>query len=304
MKKCIVYTLAVMAMIAFICACHPFHGHCATNTAMQDDDIIEIQIGDMKVLAIKDAPVTFEMGLLPDIDKYPDAKKLFNSGTMKGVARVYYFANGKHKIMVDSGWGDELALKGHAKELMAKRGIRPEEITDILLTHMDFDHIGGLTSNGKALYPNAVLWVAKPEFDAWKTGNVKARPQEAIDLAKSVIKAYDGRTRIIEHGSEVFLGIVAREASGHTPGHTVWDIGNANDKITIAGDLIHVAPVQFMHPDLSTTYDMDMSKAVETRAKILDKASADKNIFAGMHFSKIGEVRKDGKGGYNIVDRN
>lgn len=302
MRKCFFYTLTVLAALMLMCACHPFHGHCATSAALQDDDILDIQIGGLKMLAIKDAPVTFEMSLLPDMEKYPDAKKLYDSGPLGGVARVYYFTNGEHKIMVDSGWGGDLALKGRTKELMAKRGIKPEDITDILLTHMDFDHIGGLTSKGKALYPNAVLWVAKPEFDAWKTGKVKARPKQAIDLAKSVIKAYDGRTRQIEYGAEIFPGVVAREATGHTPGHTVWDIGKGDDRITIAGDLIHVAPVQFAHPDLSTTYDMDMLKAAETRAKILEKAAADKNIFAGMHFSKIGQVRSDGKSGYEIAD--
>lgn len=97
MRKCFLYILTALAALVFMCACHPFHGHCATNTAMQDDDILDIQTGGLKMLAIKDAPVTFEMGLLPDTDKYQDAKKLFDSGPLRGVARVYYFINGEHK---------------------------------------------------------------------------------------------------------------------------------------------------------------------------------------------------------------
>lgn len=286
--------LALAAII--VCACHPFHGHCA-----EIPDIQRIPVGESQVLAILDAPVTFEQGVIPDAGKYPDATAAFTAGPLPGVARVFYFTpRDNARVLVDAGWGNELAVKGKTRQILQANGIRPEDITDVLLTHMDFDHLGGLLEGGKAVYPNARLHVARPEFEAWQAGKVSKRPKQAIDLAHDVAKAYTDRTRLFEPGDEIFPGVVSRDASGHTPGHVVYDIVSNGEKLTIGGDIAHVGAVQLAHPDLNSVYDMEPQKAASARERIFSRAAEEKATFAGMHIPAIGRLQKAGQG-YDIL---
>ena len=88
------------------------------------------------------------------------------------------------------------------------------------------------------------------------------------------------------------------DAAGHTPGHTADDLAAGADKMTIAGDILHIAPVQLARPDLSTVYDMDGEKAAQARERLLDRASSERALFAGMHFSMVSDVRKIPGNGY------
>lgn len=285
--------LPLLVLAGFmICACHPFHGHCA-----QIPEIQRIPVGHEEVLAILDAPVTFEKSVIPDAGKYPAAARAFAAGPVAGVARVFYLApRDDVRVLVDSGWGNELAVKGKTRQILEANGIRPEEITDILLTHMDFDHVGGLVEQGKAVYPKARIHIAKPEFEAWQAGKVSKRPKQAIDLAHNVAKIYADRIRLFEPGDEIFPGVSSREASGHTPGHVVYDVVSNGQKLTIGGDIAHVEAVQLAHPDLSSVYDMDPQKAADARKRVFTRAAEEKATFAGMHLPTIGKLQKDGQG--------
>ena len=73
--------------------------------------------------------------------------------------------------------------------------------------------------------------------------------------------------------------VVAMEAVGHTPGHTVFQAG----KLLIIGDLIHGAALQLEHPEICATYDMDKQEAIKTRKKLLQYARENGLVIAGMH---------------------
>lgn len=73
--------------------------------------------------------------------------------------------------------------------------------------------------------------------------------------------------------------VVAMEAVGHTPGHTVFQVG----KLLIIGDLIHGAALQLEHPEICATYDMDKQEAIKTRKNLLQYARENGLVIAGMH---------------------
>lgn len=258
-------------------------------------------IGDFDIMAMRDADTTMEKSLLPDLGKFPEFEGVFANGPVPGVAQTFYFKNGDRNVLVDAGWGNELKIKGKTAALLREAGIAPEAITDILLTHMDFDHIGGLLANGKPVYPNATLWISRPEYESWTGGAITSRPQHARDLARRVASAYDGRIRLFNYGDEIMPGVTSVDASGHTPGHTAYDIVSGNDKMTIAGDILHVAAVQLPKPELSTIYDIDREQAAVARQRLLERAVAEKAVFAGMHFPMISNVRKHPAGGFVMM---
>ena len=73
--------------------------------------------------------------------------------------------------------------------------------------------------------------------------------------------------------------VAAMEAVGHTPGHTVFQVG----RLLVVGDLFHGLALQLAHPEICATYDMDKEKAVETRKRFIRYAQENELTMAGMH---------------------
>lgn len=271
--------------------------------AAAEDEIRHYAIGDLDILAIRDANTTMEKTLLPDLEKFSDLTGVFANGPVPAVVQTFSWKNGDHTVLVDAGWGQDFRTKGSTVALLREVGISPEEISDILLTHMDLDHIGGLLANGKAMYPNATLWIAKPEYDAWIGKTITKRQQQAIDLARQVVEAYKNKVRQFMYGDEIIPGVRGVEAVGHTPGHTAYDIVSGKDKMTIAGDVLHIAAVQLPHPELSTVYDVDPARAASARQYLLERAAAEGSVFSGMHFPMIGNMHKLLNGRFEMLQK-
>lgn len=263
------------------------------------DAIESIPVGKLKVLAFIDARGTIAKEIIPDLANYPEYAGLFEHGPIDALNRVFYLADDGRKILIDSGWGLEQQEKqGHLYQLLDVAGIKPDAITDILLTHLDFDHIGGLVKDGKPVFPNATIWIAQPEYEAWLTGNIAKRPEEKIKLAQTMASIYKDKLRLFNFGSEILPGITAIDASGHTPGHTAYEIVSGPDKLIIAGDLMHIVDAQLPKPELNTIYDMDPEKAAATRNRLLKQAAHERAVLGGMHMEPISAVYERQDGGF------
>lgn len=263
----------------------------AAGAALAEDGVDHYSVGDLDVMVIRDADVSMGQQLLPGLaEKAPEFVGVFQNGPVPAVDQTFYFKKDGRQVLVDGGWGKELKVEGHTADLLHENGIAEDDITDILLTHMDMDHIGGLLSNGAPVYPNATLWISVPEYEAWVGGGTVNRGEAAVELARKVAAAY--KVRQFNYGDEILPGVTAVDAAGHTPGHTAYDIVSGKDKMTIAGDILHIAPVQLPRPGLSTVYDMDGEKAAAARTRLLERAATERALFAGMHFPMVSDVRK------------
>lgn len=257
-----------------------------------------LSIGDQDILVIPDASGSMEQSLLPGLAGHPEMQPLFANGPLPAVVRTYFLKSGDRNVLIDAGWGEAGHVRGRTLEVLQEEGIKPEDVTDILLTHMDGDHIGGLLRNGAPVFPSATLWVSRPEYEAWKSGTIDKRPQKSVELSQQVLERYGNRVKTFNFGDEILPGITAVDASGHTPGHTAYDIKTGDDKLTIAGDLIHVWQVQLPLPELSTVYDVDMDRAAQARNRLLARAAEERSTFAGMHMPLISPVLKRSEHGF------
>jgi len=97
---------------------------------------------------------------------------------------------------------------------------------------------------------------------------------------------------------EILPGISPIANYGHTPGHTVFLVENGGSKLIIAGDFLHVALVQFPHPEISATYDMNQAEAAASRRQLLDYSARNRIPLGGMHivYPAMGTVEADGSG--------
>lgn len=179
--------------------------------------------------------------------------------------------NGKQALF-DAGNG---ADNSQLLPLLNSRGIAPKDIDYIFITHLHGDHTGGLMKGQEATFPHAILYIPSTEYHAWM-----AMPEERNAQIRAIANAYGERMKVFDNHTELPLGITPIPAYGHTPGHTLYRIGNH----LIAGDLMHGVALQLEHPNYCARYDMDIPKAIEARKQILQLAKDEGLTLYGMHF--------------------
>ncbi|MBQ4402004.1 MAG: MBL fold metallo-hydrolase, partial [Synergistaceae bacterium] len=140
-----------------------------------------------------------------------------------------------------------------------------------------------------ASFPNAEVYVSKPEYDYW----VNEKKNESVI---SALKLYT--VKQFAFGDEVVPGIKAIETTGHTPGHASFLVEADGEKLIVAGDIIHFPEIQLPHPEIAVRYDADPVKAVQSRRFLLDYAAWRDIPIAGMHITPPGIIRvmKSGEG--------
>ena len=240
--------------------------------------------GGLEVTTLVETQGQSDTGLLLNASDSLKAE-YFPEGKMPSQILAFWVKVGDNGILFDTG-----LRAGNIPEELAKNGVSPENVKMILLTHLHGDHYGGLVnSEGKASFPNAEVYVSKPEYDYW----VNELKNEGVI---SALKMY--RVNQFAFGDEVVAGVRAIDTAGHTPGHVSFLAESGGDKIIIAGDIMHFQTIQLPHPDVAVKYDVDPVKAVQSRKFLLDYA-AWKNIpVAGMHIMIPGiiSVTKSGEG--------
>lgn len=215
---------------------------------------------------------------------------------------------GKQVILFDTGNGslarDNEALRGRIPdgrlvERLAEAGYKPEDIDVIAITHCHPDHIGGIVSAGKIVFPNARYVIAAAEFDYWKKneGISDARKPTQFQFMKIMAPLADKCT-FVKPGDEVVPGIRAVDASGHSAGLTAFHIESAGKNLLLWADtcLHYVCGVQ--RPEWTIGFDDFQERAVATRKRILAMTAAEKMMVVGFHmpFPSIGWIEQVGAG--------
>ncbi len=229
----------------------------------------------------------FEMWTLQDIqrgmsmDLFPKAdpavvKKLVPTGEAESAINAFLVKRDDEYILFDAGLG--LAQGGAMLDKLVMLDIKPEQIHTVMLTHFHGDHIGGMLTDGKPTFPNAEVYFSQEEENAWKRDG---RVRDMLD-------AYKGHTHSFKAGTDVVEGVKAILAPGHTPGHTMYQLGN----LLIIGDLIHAAALQIPHPEYCPTYDQESKLAAQTRKEVYDYIQDHKLVVAGMHLPYSGVIEE------------
>ncbi|HAH60180.1 MAG TPA: MBL fold metallo-hydrolase [Bacteroidales bacterium] len=156
------------------------------------------------------------------------------------------------KILINNGIGDKQSekffshyhLNGDDSLLksLAAAGYKPEDITDMFLTHLHFDHCGGsvkYTSDGNAfetVFPNATYWISGQQWD-WA---MNANRRESASFLRENIKPIEesGRLKLFDHPGELFPGIEIRFYNGHTEGQAIPFTSYKGKTLVFTSDLL------------------------------------------------------------------
>lgn len=269
------------------------------------------RIGDMVVTALSDGYLDGDVSVLRNIEP-DDAMAMLHANFQTGRRT---FVNGfvvrskGRTALIETGSGNYLMpTAGKLMENLLAAGVDPNEIDTVLLTHMHPDHSAGLSNmaDNSRYFPNAELVSHENEPKHWQDDGAMARADARaqklyFQAAREQIAPYAGQTRLFQKG-EVFPGITALPAHGHTPGHTCYLIESGGETLLIWGDIVHVPEIQIARPEVAIAFDTDVEAAIASRRRIFDMAATDKLLVAGMHlyfpgFSRL--ARADG--GYRLL---
>jgi glyoxylase-like metal-dependent hydrolase (beta-lactamase superfamily II) len=267
-----------------------------------------MQLGDFQVIALSDGTIPLNLKELLHEAKKGEVQNLLHQNylgtTVETSITAYLVRANNQLILIDVGCGSFLgpALGKLGKNLLAA-GFHREDVSAILITHLHADHAGGLVDGDNIAFPNATIYISKPEADFWLTpsnkNNANKRAQPFFDPAQAAIIPYQkaGKVKVFDPGTQLFPGISSISSPGHTPGHSSYALESKGQKLVFWGDVIHAGAVQFTDPLVTIDFDVDLSAAAEMRHKAFEDAVKNGYWIAAPHlsFPGLGHLRGDGK---------
>ncbi len=283
-----------------------------------------LQLGDVQVAVISDGWFSFNPPhptLAANATREQVEKALNNAFVDPADVRVQ--VNGlliktpRDTVLVDTGTGGAFgATNGKLVENLGRFGVKPTDVTAVIITHLHGDHmLGLLNEEGRSNFPNAENIVHKLEHDFWAADthdfSASRLPKDMIpgfiEGAKKVIAA--ANFTLVEGEREVRPGVTAIPSPGHTPGHIALQIdggaraSNSRRTMLYLSDTVHHPAIQFPHPEFAVMFDANPEQSIASRRKLFDRAAADRTLLCGAHipFPSVGHIRRNTAWGYDWV---
>jgi len=212
--------------------------------------------------------------------KYPSNEDNYCNCAM----RCMLVVDGDRKILIDNGTGDKQSeeffkhqhLNGDARLLDSLRnvGYSADDITDVVFTHLHFDHCGGAVKWNKdrsayeLVFKNAEHWVSKQQWENYLNPNI--REKDAFFDENIMPVKESGKLHFVEKEGELFPNIEVRIFEGHTPGLMIPIINCNGTKVVFAGDFIPTAanvPVKWL-----ASYDLNPTASLNEKDNFLKEA--------------------------------
>jgi glyoxylase-like metal-dependent hydrolase (beta-lactamase superfamily II) len=269
-----------------------------------------LQVGDIEVLVISD-------GVLPiagktiaynadsaDLASWLDGNFL-PPEILEWPLNVVVVHSGDQTILVDAGLGLEFPDFQSAGRLAARldaAGVDLGAVTDVVLTHMHMDHIGGLLGDGLRgrLRPDLRVHVAAAEAEFWEapdfshTNMPDGIPDALRSASARFLDEYRNELRTFETEHEVAPGVLASRTGGHTPGHSVVRLASGGERLTFAGDAVF--QVAFEHPEWFNGFEHDPEEAARVRVRLLRELASTREALVATHlpFPSVCHVAAEG----------
>jgi len=208
-------------------------------------------------------------------------------------------------ILVDNGVGDKQLekLKNTSyrffdlvdiREELEKRGIMPGQVTDVVLTHLHFDHCGGTTrydgDRETPVFPEATCWTSRAQWE----NSLRPHPLEADSYFAENMHAIaqSGKLQLIDAGCDLCEDVQLRLFDGHTCGQIAPYVRTDERVVIFAGDVIPLSAQ--VSPLWISGYDTHPLTSYYEKMRMLDEAAAAKQAIVHYHdaYTPCSTVRK------------
>lgn len=216
---------------------------------------------------------------------------------------------GGRLVIVDTGAGEKhlrklsyyrfFKMRGIA-EILQDKGYSPEDVTDVVLTHLHFDHCAGCTyrdtaSGGlRVTFPKATHWVSRRQWENFCNPHPLERASYFEEDMKPVGDA--GLLRLLDAPAVICQGVSLRFADGHTPGQIVPYISGGNGTVVFAGDVIPL--LANISAGWISAYDLSPKDSYDSKMLLLEEAAAERQriVFCHDAYTASSFVRKTAGG--------
>lgn len=270
-----------------------------------------MKVGELDVLIVSDGMLTLPSEMLAhNADASSRSAWLdemfLPTDMMEWPLNVVLVRSGEQTILLDAGLGLDPNLQLPRAGQLIKR-LEAAEIdlgllTDVVLTHLHMDHIGGLLVEGvkERLRPDLRIHLAAAEASFWDapdfthTSMPEGFPDALRAAAKRFLSEYPEQLCLFDDFSQVAPGVSACRTGGHTPGHSVVRLNSGGERLTFAGDAIF--PVGFDHPDWHNGFEHYPEEAARVRTELLRELADRREALVATHlpFPSICHVAASG----------
>jgi glyoxylase-like metal-dependent hydrolase (beta-lactamase superfamily II) len=196
---------------------------------------------------------------------------------------------GGHNILFDSGfhrerWFKEWTIKNYLRpdEAVKLAGVQPEEITDVVISHAHWDHMGGID-----LFPKAIIWIQKEEYryytsDAWQPGGNHGGI-DPDDVKELVRINTEGRLKLIDGDDvEIFPGIRAYTGGRHTYASQYLRV-EGNPPFVLASDNVYLWRNLAEHKAsaMGVFSEADLPANIKNQARMIELAGSPDRVIPG-----------------------
>ncbi|MDD4922697.1 MAG: MBL fold metallo-hydrolase [Bacteroidales bacterium] len=215
--------------------------------------------------------------------------------------RILFADMGEHKVLFDTGVGLKKVngsayyrfhdLKNPVEELKAL-GYRAEEVTDVVLSHLHFDHCGGsvvMDESGNLVpaFPHAVYWASERQWEMAQNPPLWESDSFAPDVVKTLLNA--GKLRLVNSDRRLFPGVSVKLVQGHTDDQLLSYIDTPSGTILFCGDVIPMTP--HIMPLCIAAVDNSAVVSVDEKIRILEEAVENRQILFFFHDAVTEAVR-------------
>src|SRR6516164_7073836 len=259
-----------------------------------------LRVGEIDVLVVSDGVLSLPGVMLGhNVDPAVRAAWLEDMflppDVLEWALNVVVVRSGGRTVLIDAGIGMDPGLNlpraGQLIHRLEAAGIDLASVTDVVLTHLHMDHIGGLLVDGvrDRLRPDLRIHVAAAEAKFWESPDFSrvsmppGFPDALRRTGKRFLNEYHTLLRPFEKEYEVAPGVLVTRTGGHTPGHSVVRLASSGDRLTFAGDAVFA--VGFDHPDWYNGFEHDPEEAARVRVRLLRELAATGEPLVATHLS-------------------
>ena len=253
-----------------------------------------VKVGSIDVVAVFDG-VGIEVG--SEILHRPSVtdpwaahpQQLRPDGTLELPLGGFLIRAADRTILVDAGVGpgqNGTYSGGELLNSLEAHGVSADDVTDVVFTHLHFDHIGWASLDGEPVFRHATYRVHEADWKHFVTG------YGADPAAVAKLLPIAERFALFTTDFEIVPGVSTRHSPGHTPGSTAYVVESEGERLYLIGDIAH-SVVQFAERDWEVIWDVDPRAASVVRNAFADEAAQTGAVIVASHFPELrfGRVR-------------
>lgn len=201
-------------------------------------------------------------------------------GTLPLTLGGFVVRTGDRVVLIDAGLGRLQRgpyVGGELLDSLAAHDLRPADITDVVLTHLHFDHVGWVTQKSEIVFENATFRCHASDWSHFV---------DAPDAEPGAVRKLSPiASRLEPFAGDVVVapGVTVRHAPGHTPGSAVVVVADGGERALLLGDAVH-CPAELVENEWEAIVDVDPALAARTREALARELEAGGIPAAAGHF--------------------